>query len=243
MILDQANQLALSCAELESGMRDEAEGDKALRALSRLRAAAERVKSSRVASSALPATVPFVPDARRRTSLVRIRKSLVEDDPAALFKSKKFETAIGSAEALAKDAESALNEAWRQHLEALLPVALEDEAAFPDLPGVDKAIASLQAANHRLKVASGCKPLDVWSQEGVPPFEQLEGIKRSIDKRNAALEKLADVTAQFPPSVRQFIEAVGTEQGAPLGLLTEDLLTWLKENGQMERYRVRTDGY
>ena len=243
VITEQASQLALSCSALETGMRDEQEGAAVNRALTRLRVVAERVRSSRAVAAALPSVVPLEPEAKRRASLVRIRKALAEDDPATLVKSKKFETAIVNAEALGKNAAAAVNTEWRLHLTTLLPADLDEETTFPELPGVDKAIASLAAANARLQLASRLDPLEVLEREGHSPAEQLEEIQKNLDKREAALAALAEATAQFPPVVRAFIDAAGTDSGAPLDFLTEDLLTWLKANGQMDLYRVWPSGH
>jgi hypothetical protein len=242
MITDTANALALLCGELQTGIRGEQEMNAVSKSVERLRAVAQKISTSKQVAASLPSPVVLEGDiAKRKSSLSRLQKSLAKEEPDVLIKSQKFETAIRHAESLGQEAEKSATAAWERHLATVLPADLAEAITFPDLPGLHQASASFQAATSRLRVAEKSSPLDVLKKEGKAPTVQLEEIEMNNQKRAAALATLDEATLKFPPTVRQFIEAAGSEAGASLELMTNELLAWLFDNDQLALYRVKPD--
>jgi hypothetical protein len=77
-------------------------------------------------------------------------------------------------------------------------------------------------------------------------FQQLPQDAAAIDQVTEVAKEL-EATAQgfdfdVPQAVKAFLEAVQSVAGAPLDLLTPEVVNWLKANNSLDTYRISAKG-
>lgn len=154
------------------------------------------------------------------------------DDIAQLTDDASWTRLLASVEGLAEDIDTSAKAAWRSYvndqgkLEA--PDWLRNRA--PSTPMNDAAIAAYQT--HYGVYAGLANRTMPRSAEDLTQLPQIIANCR---------EEAAKITFDVPPDVQRFFQAIQSDS-ATLASLTPAVLQWLAENGQLERYRVRSAG-
>ena len=89
----------------------------------------------------------------------------------------------------------------------------------------------------------------------VERLEELEALaKRAVRKPPVDEEAFADIESQWQtirelvtslpspsdnPEIQAFLEAANSRDGAPIELMTEEVLDWLKEQSMSKKFRIR----
>jgi hypothetical protein len=154
------------------------------------------------------------------------------DDIAQLTNDASWTRLLASVEGLTEELETFGKLAWRSHVDE--QGALEDPAWLrnraPSTPMNDAAITAYQEHHG---VYAGLVKL---------PLPRSAGDLAQLSQVIAACRtEAAKITFAVPPDVQRFFQAVQLGS-ATLASLTPDVLKWLEENGQLERYRIRSAG-
>lgn len=154
------------------------------------------------------------------------------EDISQLTDDASWTRLLASVEGLAQVLETSGKSAWRDYIDEQGvpddPASLRNRA--PSTPMNDAAIATYQTHYgvyaSLVKLAMPRRPDDL---------DQLRQIIASC--RTEAAKIKFDV----PPDVQRFFQAIQLGS-ATLASLTPSVLEWLSENGQLERYRIRSAG-
>lgn len=181
-------------------------------------------------------------DAAARTSVAEKRAQLrhnaaqvlerlkSHDDIAQLTDDASWTRLLASVEGLAEELETSGKSAWKAHIDE--QGALEDPAWLhnraPSTPMNDAAVAAYQ--KHYGVYAGLVKLTLPRSADDLAQLSQIIAACRT---------EAAKVTFNVPPDVQRFFQAIQSGS-ATLASLTPDALEWLAENGQLERYRIRS---
>lgn len=190
----------------------------------------------------LAACLPM--DAKARTSVAEKRMHLRHnaeqvlqrlnalDDIAQLTNDASWTRLLASVEGVTEELEIAIKSAWTSHIDE--QGTLEDPAwlhnRVPSTPMNDAAIAAYKV---NYGVYAGL-------------------VKRTMPRSAADLAHLSQVIAacrtevgkitfDVPPDIQRFLQAVQSDS-ATLASLTPAVLKWLGDEGQLERYRIRSAG-
>ena len=154
------------------------------------------------------------------------------DDIAQLTSDASWARLLAAVEGLAEELETSVKAAWRSYVEE--QGTLEDPTWLrnraPSTPTNDAAIAAYQA--HHVVYVGLAKTAMPRSANDLAQLSQVIANCRA---------EAAKITFDVPPDVQRFFQAIqlGT---ATLASLTPGVLQWLAENGQLERYKIRSAG-
>ncbi|MEO5685883.1 MAG: hypothetical protein ABIR54_00855 [Burkholderiaceae bacterium] len=153
-----------------------------------------------------------------------------QEDIAELTSDAAWTRLLASVEGLAQELEAAAKAAWATHIES--QGALEDpewlENRAPSTPMNAAAISAYKT--HYRSYASLAK---------LPMPRTADDVANLAVFIRECRAQVANVALDVPKDVQAFFEAIqlGT---ATLSTLTPNVLLWLRENGQLERYKVRS---
>lgn len=190
--------------------------------------------------NARAACVPLDAEARRSIAekRVHLRHNAAQvlerlkshDDIAQLTDDASWTRLLASVEGLAEDIETSGKSAWKSYIEE--QGALEDpdwlRNRAPATPMNDAAIAAYQT---HYGVYAGLVKLTMPRST-----DDLAQLSQTIA---ACRAEAAKITFDVPPDVQRFFQAIQSG-GATLAFVTPGVLEWLAENGQLERYRIRS---
>jgi hypothetical protein len=194
------------------------------------------------ALTARAACLPMGADARmsvseRRAHLRHNAAQVLEilrahDDIAQLTSDASWTRLLASVEGLAEELERCAKSAWKSYIND--QGALEDPGWLrnraPSTPMNDAAVAAYQK---NFAVYAGLVKLTLpRSADDLVQLSQILAACRA---------EAAKVAFNVPPDVQRFFQAIQSGS-ATLASLTPGALEWLAENGQLERYRIRSAG-
>jgi hypothetical protein len=181
------------------------------------------LQANAVAASS-PATV--VKMVRRAVGL--LEKFQVEPTAATLKKGKIWQTLLDELDEAGSELSEAVLTAWRRARRDFFagdtPATLRGRLART--AENDHALEQYRALHQELDTAFSAAPADQAT---------IDQVKR--------LAKQIEATAQtfnfdVPERVKRFLEAVQSVAGAPLDLLTPEVIDWLKANHSFDAYRI-----
>ncbi|OSI72300.1 hypothetical protein BSZ21_07410 [Bradyrhizobium canariense] len=151
---------------------------------------------------------------------------------ATLKRVQAWRSMLDEIDTASRDLASAVIAAWRTYRQHVFagdaPAVIRSRLARTKAN--DAAFSEYQRLFDRLKAA----------------FETLPSDRAAIDRVKQLAADLEAVAQNFdfavPAEVKQFLEAVLSVSGAPLALLTPEVVKWLKENDSFDNYRVSATG-
>ncbi|WP_224705149.1 hypothetical protein [Devosia aquimaris] len=147
-----------------------------------------------------------------------------------LKKGQLWSTMLEEMDSAARDLQTAVNVAWKGQWTSLF--SGETPAA------VESKLAKTKANQEALRVYRG-----LYSQFRAL-FDTLPHDQGTIDRARMLGNQLELAAKAFDfqvsPDVKAFLEAVQSVRGAPINLLTDEVLNWLRENESLEAYRVKS---
>jgi hypothetical protein len=154
------------------------------------------------------------------------------DDISQVTNDAAWERLLASAEGLAEEIEASVKAAWRAFIDD--QGALEEPSWLrnraPSTPMNDAAIEAYQTRyGVYVSLVNRTMPR---SAEDCTQLLQIIARCRT---------EAARITFDVPPDVQRFFSAIQMGN-ATLASLTPEVLQWLAENGQLERYRIRSAG-
>lgn len=152
------------------------------------------------------------------------------DDIAQLTSDAAWRRLLQSVEGLAQVSEESGKSAWRSHIEEhgglQSPNELRNRA-----PSTPKNDAALDAYRVHHGAYAGLSRLALpRSKDDLRQLQQLVAACRAEG---------AKITFDVPPDVQRFFHALQSGN-ATLASVTPGVLEWLRENGSLERYRIRS---
>ena len=169
--------------------------------------------------------------ARKRAGSL-LEKFVNETRAATLKRGQGWKALLEEAEAASRELAQGVAAAWRAHRQTVFagdtPAAVRTKLARTNQN--DVAFVAYQTFYSQLKTAFDTPPTD----------------KSAIDRVSQIVAELEQVAHTFdfavPPDVKRFLEAVLSQSGAPLSLLTPAVLQWLNDNGSLDSYCIRSTG-
>ena len=160
-------------------------------------------------------------------NLAKMRRELIET-PDRVGQGKVFNQFRESVGSLNTKLRESADTAWGERKN-------EAEASVPDaMLAFWEAVPELSADAAAVRKAVS----QIREQRQLPQgTEQLEDFLKACETIRERLVKLNQFEA--PASVRAFLNAVRSSNGAPWALLTDEVLGWLKENQMLEQLRIR----
>ena len=154
------------------------------------------------------------------------------DDIAELTSDASWVRLLASVDGLAAEIESSVKSAWKAYIDEQGtledPTWLRDRA--PSTPINDTAIAAYRTH------------YSVYATLVRLPMPRSAGDPTQLSQSIAACRtEVAKITFDVPPDLQRFFQAIQSGT-ANLASVTPGVLAWLAENGQLERYRVRSAG-
>jgi hypothetical protein len=162
--------------------------------------------------------------AKRASGL--LEKFRAEPTVVTLKKGQVWRSLLEEVDTAASDLGQALQTAWRGARKSIFagatPTALEGQLART--AENDAALAKYRALHLDLDAV----------------FQTVPSDQATIDEAKRLAGELARVTFNFdvPEAVKIFLAAVQSVGGAPLALLTDEVIGWLKENHSYDAYRI-----
>ncbi|MGA8170120.1 MAG: hypothetical protein WB816_04705 [Methylocystis sp.] len=147
-----------------------------------------------------------------------------------LKKGQAWSSMLEEIDVAARDLHAAVTDAWKTQRTSLFsgdtPAAIETK------------LAKTKSNQDALKVYQG-----LYSQfralfEGLPPDQATIERARELGSQLETAAKAFNF--QVSPEVKSFLEAVQSVRGAPISLLTDKVLAWLRENESLDAYRVKS---
>ncbi|MET4483769.1 hypothetical protein [Bradyrhizobium sp. F1.13.3] len=169
--------------------------------------------------------------ARKRAGGI-LERFRVQPKAATLKRVQAWRSMLDEIDTASRDLASAVIAAWRTYRQHVFagdaPAVIRSRLARTKAN--DAAFSEYQRLFDRLKAA----------------FETLPSDRAAIDRVKQLAADLEAVAQNFdfavPAEVKQFLEAVLSVSGAPLALLTPEVVKWLKENDSFDNYRVSATG-
>ena len=130
---------------------------------------------------------------------------------------------------LSRSIDHALDEAWRDYIDKLIPPGLDQQLELLGSAGaLADQIVRMRELGDVLKEARSQTARDVSA------FERVKGSA-------VALSGLWGTLSEIPADVRAFMAAASTD-GAPVDALTPEVRTWLEEKGFLDSVRLVMKG-
>jgi hypothetical protein len=161
--------------------------------------------------------------------LVELRRILAED-PRRIDEGKTFAGTTAALKKLAELLTEKADEAWER---------FRSDAA-PKIAKARLEQARLQPASRNTILELEMAQSDAARLTKAPPADEatFTALERIWEHIRELQEALPPETSD--PEVQQFLREANSPRGAPLELLTEHVVKWLRDNGQTARYRVRS---
>lgn len=178
------------------------------------------------ASLAVPAPASLLAVRKRAWGI--LERFRAQPKAATLKRRQAWRSMLDEIDAASRDLASAILAGWRAYRQQVFagdtPAVIRSRLARTKAN--DAAFNEYQMLFDRLKAA----------------FDALPSDRAAIDRVGQLAAELEAVAQNFdfavPVAVKQFLEAVLSVSGAPLALLTPEVVKWLKENDSFDSYRV-----
>ncbi len=154
------------------------------------------------------------------------------DDIGQLTGDDSWMRLLASVEGLTEELVASGKLAWKSHIEE--QGGLEDPSWLRDrAPSTPTNAAAIAAYQTHYGVYAGLVRLTMPRNSGdLVQLSQIVATSRA---------ELAKIQFDVPPEVQLFFQAIQLGN-ATLAVLTSGVLEWLTENGQLDRYRIRSTG-
>ncbi len=160
-------------------------------------------------------------------ALAAVRKKLRES-PFKVNSGKDYSTLKKQATELIRQLGARITEAWGDWLARETPSV--DEAELVRLEAILEMrvqTAEVRRQDQKVKEMRRSPPRDAAG---------LAQARAVVEALRVALQKLPKPAS---PEVARFLDAATSREGAPLSLLNDAVLAWLKDEGQYDRFRIR----
>ncbi|UCI23525.1 hypothetical protein [Mesorhizobium sp. B2-8-5] len=166
----------------------------------------------------------------RKKATTVLERFAVTPKSATLKRGQAWPTMLEEIDSAARDLQAAVTAAWKAERTSLFsgdtPAAIESKLAKTK-PN-QEALKVYQGLYSQFKALFDSLPPDQATIERARTLgSQLEGVAKAFDFHVA-------------PEVKAFLEAVQSVLGAPISLLTDEVLAWLRENESLDAYRVKS---
>lgn len=164
---------------------------------------------------------------RRRASTVR-EKFKADRTATTLKKGQGWRLMVDEAAVAIVDIDKALHDAWRDYRATLFS---------GEAPGKIRSVLAGTKEN-----TDALEAYRVTHEKFMQHFQSLPTEPAAIERARALAAELVRIAERFDynvnPDVKSFLAAVQAG-GAPLAMLTDDVLAWLKDGNGMNGYRIR----
>lgn len=205
--------------------------------IAELNAAAEELERAAVASEELRSAGQHLPpETRKRIATLHAELGRAHGQLAStplVAAEDGFYQTLQAIAGLAKDLVRSLGELWRNYQNGMsIPTVDEEFLKVLEQAGFDVAHVT-NMVERGLAGLSICRSMRLPRQGDVAAFSHV------VSQLRSAVEALGSM---LPPAVRKFVIQAATSEGAPLDLLTEEVRTFLHQNGLAGRYRIQLAG-
>lgn len=174
---------------------------------------------------------PSISDLRRRAANL-LRKFRAEPTSATLKRGQAWQNLLMQIDTAAGDLGTSIRDSWRAYrvraFAGEAPATIRSRLARTR-PNED-AFETYRGLYQRLQAAFQQLPQDAAS---------IEQVKRLAEQLETAAQGF---NFDVPEAVKAFLEAVQSVAGAPLDLLTPEVVDWLKANNSFDTYRISAKG-
>jgi hypothetical protein len=175
---------------------------------------------------------------RARTTATRIEKpELSGPEIIGLVDGKGVQDAISAATEVAKRAAATIGKALEKERLSLCPAEIDE--AVPDVPGNDLRVVQLRNAQTALGTPVTVTVDDILADGPGEPRRRRKKIHEAAEAWAREYPTLREALERESPAMRVFIETASTEDGAPLHLLTAEVLDRLTQDNRLDAFRVR----
>lgn len=172
-----------------------------------------------------------VPDLASLLPLLGAVKKKLREQPQQLASGRDYRRLRDGLATQAGVLRTQVESTWRDVVQQADRVDEAFLAAVAEVPGQRPAVDGIRELRRRLIALRGDPPS---TEEGYSRFESISGL---LSKAVDALDP-----KEFPADVLAFFKAASSPTGAPLGLLTQGVLDWLRMRAMEDQVRVRTSG-
>lgn len=188
------------------------------------------LKQELLTAADIAVAVPASLTAAQKKASAMLEKFQKEPKAATLKRGQIWRALLKEVDDASNDLSSAVSAAWKGHRQAVFagetPAQIRGKLART--PANDQAYEKYEGLYSRLKTAFDVIPLDAETIAATRQIaEELEKAAKAFD-------------FNVPADVKQFLEAVLSIKGAPLSLLTPSVLDWLRNNGGLDSYAIRS---
>ena len=168
--------------------------------------------------------------ALRQNAQKILTRMLAKESPKQLTRHAGWTRLLNSCDGLAEELDKAGRKAWQAYLDQLgimeKPSTLRQRT--PSTPLNEEALKDYQAS-HSAYAAIAVLEMPLSADD----------LEKVMDHVTACRRAFARLTFDLPDEVRMFFLAVNAGT-ATLAHVTPKVVTWLKEQGQLDRFRVRS---
>ena len=167
-------------------------------------------------------------DATKAFERVRKVREALQSDPLSITKGRDFTNMRSALQKFAIESQKVIEATWEQFLPRAKPNIDTNQIAQAEQQDAFRTKA-IQLKN-RAKHAESLSKRAPFTEEA---FQELETTWQEV--RNL-IEDLPAVAND--PTVREFLKAANSRNGAALELLTDEVRQWLAENSSADKYRI-----
>lgn len=242
LITDRAQKLSVAAQAYGQHLAGEQQDQRLVDALKRLdgfqvavrRALTLYLEADR-RSVDTPSGQPAVIKTAQKDAKALRRELAKEDVGATVLNRKPYENARSSGEKAVAHLERLARDCWDRAFAEKFPDGLED-VRVPDLPGITSQVVRVRSLSARARaLATSPFPELDGGETAATLFDRLDQLSAELVE---ARQHLETALGDIPPDVRAFIDAAGSEEGAPLSLLTDSVRAWLQQHHKLDGYRA-----
>jgi len=183
-----------------------------------------------LAKAGIPIADPASNAVVRKKATAVLERFAATPKSGTLKKGQAWSTMLGEMDSAARDLQTAVTAAWKGQWTSLFsgetPAAIESKLA--KTKSNQEALRVYQGLYSQFRALFDSLPSDQATIERARKLgDQLEGAAKAFD-------------FEVSPEVKAFLEAVQSVRGAPIRLLTDEVLDWLRENESLDAYRVKS---
>ena len=168
------------------------------------------------------------PDGSRARKRIADLRTALSGDPESITKGRGLTDMINAMKKIADTLNDVTNEAWKDYLAKSKPKLDANQLG-----------QARQIGTHRESVDR----LEYWKKQAdslvrKPPLDEeafaaIEALWQNMRKLMSSLPSPSD-----NPEVQAFLDAANSREGAPIELMTPDVLAWLKEQSMSQKFRI-----
>lgn len=179
------------------------------------------------------AELPAEPSAATARQTAQEAATRFQANPAGILDQRVFRFSIlrDQVQRLATDAGSRLHAAWAQYVATVMPnIQPEVLQTYAQLPEKAQTVAQIRQTQSQVNQLIGAPPRDAAQLHRF-----CEGIRELCRLWDGLME-----SGGVPDAVAEFLRLARTPGGAPLTLVTGEVVTWLRSKNMLDRYSARS---